>query len=391
MYFKKSFIFVEKICFMVTLPQLEDAFSFYANLVFWILAGLQLLWTLFFYFRIAIHKETAKGHTPEVSVIIAARNEEDNLFELLPSILEQDYPRYEVIVVNHQSIDDSSHILKALQREYKHLKVIEIERNKHLSHGKKLPLTVAIKGAKYNHLLFTDADCKPASNQWIRRMAGQFSHKKQLVLGYAPYRRTKGFTNWFIRLDTAIIGLNYLSFAKAHTTYMGVGRNIAYTRELFNSVNGFKSHYSLQSGDDDLFVQEAAKKGNYTICLDPESFCYSEAESTWNDYVKQKTRHFTTSSRYPLIKKLLLGIYPLNLLMFHVSFLILCLNLALNWLTLGIFTFLILVKWITLGISFRKLGEKKLAYGIPLWEIIHAFVLPVLYYTSEKSTDKKWK
>lgn len=376
---------------MEVFPFLDDPFAFYAHLAFWVIAGIQFLWVMLFYLRLILHKEVAKGHTPEVSVIIAARNEEDNLFELLPSILTQDYPEYEVIVVNHQSVDDSTHILKALQREYKHLKVIELERNKHLAHGKKLPLTVAIKGAKYEQLLFTDADCRPASNKWIRSMAGNFSHKKSLILGYAPYSKEKGFTNWFIRLDTTIIGLNYLSYAKAGIPYMGVGRNLGYTRSLFHSVNGFKSHYALQSGDDDLFVQEAAKNHNYTICLNPASFCYSTAKKTWKEWVKQKTRHFTTTSRYSLIKKLLLGIYPLTLILLYVSFIILYLNFVLNWITIGLMGFLLILKWIVLGLSVSRLNEKKMAFGILVWELIHAIVIPILYYTSEKSTQKKWK
>tara|TARA_B100000508_G_scaffold60116_1_gene46772 strand:- start:49330 stop:50460 length:1131 start_codon:yes stop_codon:yes gene_type:complete len=376
---------------MEVLPQFEDPFEFYATLGFWVIAFIQFFWLIFFYLRLAIHKEIAKGYTPNVTVIIAARNEEDNLFELLPSILTQDYPEYEVIVVNHQSVDDSSHILKALQREYKHLKVIELERNKHLAHGKKLPLTVAIKGAKYEHLLFTDADCKPKSKNWIRLMCGQFTHKKQLILGYAPYLKKKGFTNRFIRLDTAMIGMNYLSFAKAGVPYMGVGRNLAYTKSLFHENSGFKSHYALQSGDDDLFVQEAAKNRNYGICVDPESFCYSEPKLTWKDWVKQKTRHYTTTSRYTLIKKLLLGIYPLTLILLYVSFIILLSNFSLNWLTLGTLGFILILKWVIFGVVFKRLKEQKFIPAILIWDIIYAIVMPVLYYTAEKSTQSKWK
>jgi cellulose synthase/poly-beta-1,6-N-acetylglucosamine synthase-like glycosyltransferase len=376
---------------MEFLPHFEDPFEFYANLVFWTLGFIQLFWLLFFYLRLAVHKETAKGYTPEVTIIIAARNEEDNLFELLPSILTQDYPEYEVIVVNHQSVDDSLHILKALQREHSHLKIIELERNKHLAHGKKLPLTVAIKGAKYEHLLFTDADCKPISDKWIRSMAGHFTHKKNLILGYAPYFKEKGFTNWFIRLDTAMIGMNYLSFAKAGVPYMGVGRNMGYTRSLFESVSGFKSHYSLQSGDDDLFVQEATKKRNYDICIAPDSFCYSEAKSSWKEWVKQKSRHYTTSTRYPLIKKLLLGIYPLTLILLYVSFIILLLNFSLNWLNIGIIGIVLLIKWIIFGVIFKRLKERKFIFGALVWDLLYAIIIPVQYYTTEKSTQSKWK
>src|SRR5690554_1970858 len=151
---------------------------------------IQLFWLLFFYIRIAFHKEKIND-APEypVSVIIAARNEEDNLFEFLPSILEQDYKQFEVVVIDDQSVDNSASILKAYQEKYPHLRVIHLQKNQHLASGKKLALTIGIKGAKYEHLLLTDADCEPSSNQWLKSMTNQFTDRKEIALGYAPYRK----------------------------------------------------------------------------------------------------------------------------------------------------------------------------------------------------------
>ena len=269
-------------------------------------AFIQLIFTILIYGRIAFHKQKAINHHNEgVSIIIAARNESKNLFKNLPHILSQDYPNFEVVVVNHQSIDDSQYILDAYKREYHNLRVIEVKKSTHLKYGKKLPLTIAIKGAKYDKLLFTDADCIPASSNWLSKMTAQFSDKKEIILGYAPYSKTKGFLNAIIRFDTAWIALNYFSFAKSRLPYMGVGRNLAYTRQAFNKVSGFKSHYSLSSGDDDLFIQDAAKKKNYSITIDPETYCYSKAPKSWNEWFNQKSRHYTTTPKYRVIKKLI--------------------------------------------------------------------------------------
>jgi cellulose synthase/poly-beta-1,6-N-acetylglucosamine synthase-like glycosyltransferase len=378
---------------MQLLPNTEDLFSWIVFILFCFFAFLQLFWIIFFYARLAFHKEkeTTTDKQIPVSVIIAARNEEDNLFHLLPKILTQDYPDYEVIVVNHQSSDDSSHILKAFQRQYSHLKVIELERSKHLRNGKKLPLTIAIKGAKYDHLLFTDADCEPSTRKWLSLMAAKFTEKKEIVLGYGPYRKEPGLLNRLIRLDTAMIAQNYLSFAKAGVAYMGVGRNMGYTRSLFLSVNGFKSHYALQSGDDDLFIQEAAVKGNYDICIHPDSFCYSDSKKTWGDWYKQKSRHFTTTEHYRVIKKLLLGIYPLSLILLYASFITLCIIYQLCWLSIGIFAFLFLMKWFIQGRNLIKLKAKSFAWAFPIWDIFYALLAPILFYTTEKSTQNQWK
>jgi glycosyltransferase involved in cell wall biosynthesis len=352
---------------------------------------MQLIWTVFTHLKLALHRETVKGSTPEVSVIITARNEEDNLFHLLPSILNQDYPRFEVIVVNFQSTDDSVHILKALQREYNHLKVIEIQRNKHLTNGKKLPITAAVKGAKYDHLLFTDADCKPTSKRWIRGMAGCFSSKKKIILGYSPVKKVNTFSNWLIRLDSTFSAVNYLSIAKAGMPFIAQARNIGYTKQLFNEVKGFKSHYSIKSGEDDLFVQQAAKKGNYTICLNNEAFSCLDSEPSWKEWVQAQSLKYSSRVRYSLIKKLLLGIYPVSLTLMYLSFITLFMISSMNGLNMIIIGSILLIKWIIFGVILSRIKEKQFIAGVLIWDILYAIATPILYYSSEHSTRSAWK
>jgi len=256
--------------------------------------------------------------------------------------------------------------------------------------GKKLPLTLGIKGAKFEHLLFTDADCKPASNQWLKSMSSNFTSKHEIVSGYGPYKKKKGFLNKIIRFDTAWIALNYFSFAKAKLPYMGIGRNMAYTKNVFNTVSGFKSHYALSSGDDDLFIQEAAKKGNYTINLDPDSFCYSTAPKSWSSWMRQKSRHYTTTERYKVIKKLLLGIYPLSLLLMLFSFVTLLFDSNFIWLTLAVFGFILAVKWLILGKALMKLNESKYIAYLPILDIAYAILAPAMYYSIDKKDKNKW-
>lgn len=375
---------------MKLLPELDIDFSSGLFLFFCLMGFFQLIWLLFVYLRLATHKDVRAGNLPALSVLIAARNEEDNLYHLIPKIMEQDYPEFEVIIINHQSIDDSKYILKAYEQQYKNLKIITVEKSKHLRAGKKLPLTIGIKGAKHNHLVFTDADCEPNSKNWLRLMGAQYSIGKEIVLGYGPYRKEKGLLNRLIRLDTAMIAMNYMSFAKAGMPYMGIGRNISYTRECYERVGGFKSHYALPSGDDDLFIQEAAKNKNYAICVDESTFSYSPAEKSLGSWLRQKSRHFTTTGHYKVFKKTMLGIYPMTLLFLYASFITLCLISPINWLTLIILGVLITVKWIIFGINFSKLKETGFVWALPLWDLLYAIMAPVIYYTSEKSF-KTWK
>lgn len=377
---------------MVLFTHLQwDFFSItFLTLVFF--ASIQLFYVAIVFGRLAFYKEEEKkpNAQPPISIIIAARNESDNLYDNLPYILTQDYPEFEVIIVNNQSIDDSSWLLKALCLQHKNLRVVEIAKNKHLLPGKKLPITLGVKGAKYENMVFTDADCRPASNKWLSIMAASFSDKKQIVLGYAPYYKSKGIINKIIRYDTAFIGVSYLSMALVKLPYMGVGRNLAYSKKVFDAVKGFKSHYSLPSGDDDLFIQEAAVNQNYTIQISPESFCFSSPATTWKSWIRQKTRHYTTSSRYNFIKKALLGIYPISLLMTWISFVILLSNA--NWwiIALIIFSLLLILKWLIQGKCLRKLNEKSFAIAFPLWDLGHALLMPIMYNFSDHKRYKKW-
>lgn len=394
MYFNKRPIFAPKLYNrMHLLPTFDQNLETVIFIVLAISGFIQLIYALFIYRKLAFYKEKnglADDELPAVSIIIAARNEADNLFENLPFILEQNYPTFEVIVINHQSVDDSSYLLNAYTRQYPNLRVIEVNRNHHLRSGKKLPITLGVKGAKYANLLLTDADCRPASNNWLRSMSSRFVSGKEIVLGYGPYNKRNGFINRLIRFDTVWIAMNYFSMALCRLPYMGVGRNLAYSKDLFNQVHGFKSHYALPSGDDDLFIQEAAKKNNYTINLDPSSFCYSDAAETWKAWSRQKSRHYSTSNHYNVIKKALLGIYPFTLLILLISFVSLMLNIEFRWLSLAVFSVVMLMKWWFQGRCLVKLGEKRFVYFLPFWDVLYTLLIPVLFLTAVKKRPNKW-
>ncbi len=380
---------------MEFLPSFEINIQFVTFCFLALMLFVQLLYLFFIYIRFAFYKnrtQTENMEYPPVSVVIAARNESDNLHHFLPLILNQKYPNFEVVVVNHQSIDESYNVLNALKMLYpEKLKVVEVERSKHLGTGKKFPLSLGIKAAKHEFLVLTDADCSPSSDNWLRLMVSKFSNEKQLVLGYAPYKFKKGFLNKIIRLDTVMIAMNYFSFALAKLPYMGVGRNIAYTKTLFNSVHGFKSHYAIISGDDDLFVQDVAKKRNYSIQIEEKAFCYSKAKKTWADWMTQKNRHYTTTPKYQVIKKLLLGIYPMTLLLAWISFVILMFDAEYRIISGGVFAFVFLLKWWIQGLCLAKLKAKSFIALFPLLDLFYAILIPWIYYTSEKSIQSKWK
>lgn len=218
-------------------------------------------------------RQTAKpeGDKPAVSVIVYAKNESENLRAYLPAILNQKYPEYDVIVVNDGSTDESDEVLKAFENSYPQLYHTYIpEKIKYLSR-KKLALTIGIKAAKHDILLFTEANCFPTSDGWISAMVEGYSTNVNIVLGFAAYGSYKGFFHKMVAYDNLITGLQYISSALAGSPYAGDGRNLSYRKDLFFSHKGYSKSLNLHAGDDDLFVNESATARNTRVVYSPES------------------------------------------------------------------------------------------------------------------------
>ncbi|SMO84907.1 Glycosyltransferase, catalytic subunit of cellulose synthase and poly-beta-1,6-N-acetylglucosamine synthase [Saccharicrinis carchari] len=293
----------------------QNGLWLYALISLLVLLLIQLFYYLFFYTRLGgyIKKTTntpAKDFAyPPFSIIICARNESQNLLRNLPAVLQQDYPAsFEVVVVNDASVDDSAEVLTRLKTKYNHLYSTHIPYDEKFRHGKKLALTIGVRAAKHEHLLFTDADCEPAGKYWLKTMAQGFSDGKELVLGVGAHKKEKGFINLWQRYDTFQIAVQYLSFALRGVPYMGVGRNIAYKKSLFLKNGGFRKHQHMLSGDDDLFVRDTATRHNVAIVCDPQSFTFSESVKNFTEWKHQKRRHLTTSPFYKSGIKFLLGL-----------------------------------------------------------------------------------
>lgn len=359
--------------------------------VFVIALSVQLWYYLHFFSKLAFYKKKElPPHTPPTSIIICARNEYNNLVNFLPSIFEQDYPEFEVVVVNDCSNDNTGDLLKELSEKYPNLKIVTINESKNYKHGKKIALMLGIKGALHEYLLLTDADCKPNSKLWLRNMIQHFNTKTEIVLGYGAYEKQPGFLNKIIRFDTFMIALQYLSFALAGKTYMGIGRNLAYTRSLFFQIKGFASHYHIESGDDDLFVNEAATKHNSEIEVNIGSYTISNPKKTFKDWFRQKNRHMTTYKHYNEASKRRLFMLSGSLYLFFACFIVL---LALQFepvILLSFFGLRLLIQIIIFKNAMGLLSEKDLLLFSPLIELALLIIYPIITISDIFTKKNKW-
>ena len=290
---------------------------FYA---FCLITLIQIFYYLFFFLRLAIYRSKPKtnSQTHPVSVIICARDEAANLAKNLPGALVQQYrTTHEVIVVDDNSFDDSKYLLEELQRSFKQLHVVQLKQEAKLIPGKKFPLSIGIKTAKYEIVLLTDADCVPASEFWIDKMQETFDDRTEIVLGYGAYHKAKGLLNKLVRWETFHTAIQYLSYALAGKPYMGVGRNLSYKKVIFYRHKGFSAHNNIPSGDDDLFINMAATKNNTRININPEAFTLSMSPRSWGQWINQKRRHYSTGKFYKPSHKFLLGLYSFTHFIFY--------------------------------------------------------------------------
>lgn len=271
---------------------------------------IQLFYYLFIFTRLAFYGKTTNygSDSPGVTVLVCALNEKENLMELLPLLDAQEYPEFEVILLDDRSDDGSEDFMRENIHGWKHIRYIRI--NDEFSHvtPKKYALTVGMKQAKYPIALMTDADCRPDSVHWISAMTSRISDDKHIVIGFSPYEKQPGLLNWFIRCETFYTAVQYLSFSLAGLTYMGVGRNIMYKRNVFFENKGFYRHRHIMGGDDDIFLNEVATSTNTAISIEPESFVYSKPKTTWSGWLRQKRRHLAVSQFYRERNKIMLGI-----------------------------------------------------------------------------------
>jgi biofilm PGA synthesis N-glycosyltransferase PgaC len=323
-----------------------------------------------------------KKDTPFVSVIICARNEAENLQKHLPLFLNQNYRSFEVIVVDDNSTDNTRDVVLHFMAKSHNLRLIECFEKS--TPGKKAALAKGIEAARSDYLFFSDADCRPVGDLWLATCVAHLNTTSQIGLGFGPYHRSLGVLNRFIRFEAAYTALQYFSMALRGLPYMGVGRNLCYTRAVYTQSGGFLRHAHIASGDDDLFVNAAANATNTTVILDPNTFVYSEPKNSLKAYFHQKQRHVSTGTKYRGIHQTILGVLSASHLL-HYTGAIACLLCGVSWPLVGS---AVLIRWGLVLWRWQKilprLHQQDLLPWIPLLDIMllfyYAALAPALFW-----------
>ena len=345
---------------------------------------IQVLYYLCLYNRIHARSRAVKrGDThftqelPPISVIICAREESENLRRNLSAVLEQDYPRFEVIVINDGNTDESEDYLTILEEKYPHLYHSFVPESSRYISRKKLAVTLGIKASKYDWLVFTNANCMPRSNQWLRLMARNFTSRTQVVLGYSGYERGKGWLHKRAAFDNLFTSMRYLGFALAGSPYMGIGRNLAYRKELFYQQKGFSAHLNLQRGDDDLFINHVATSENTRVETDANAIVRMQPLLRAKDWKEEKIGYTSTARLYHGVQRWLAGFETLTRLAFHAAWtatLVIGI-LHFHWLAAGIAFLLFLLRFAMQAVIINKTArdleeQRRYYFTLPAFDLL---------------------
>ena len=371
---------------------------------FWLLLAcvlVQLFYAAYFFWPFARRAPEAPADAlgPDaepVSIVVCARNELDNLRRLLPLLLQQDYPAaFEIVLIDDRSHDDTYLYAQQLAQYYpEKIRLVTVSRTPDSFAPKKYALTLGIKATRYARLLFTDADCIPATNQWLRLMQRGFAQKDEadLVLGFSAYAEAPGFLNQLIRYETLLTAAQYLSFAWRGWPYMGVGRNLAYTRACFTATKGFASHIRQLSGDDDLLVQDAVRhRQRVTVVADSSAHTLSEPAATWAAWWRQKRRHLSAGRAYRLADRLRVGTFVLANMLFYLATVVLVFSPN-NWVPLAVVWVLrtLFVSAVYARLS-QRLGQPVIVGLLPVLDAVYFFQYLALGISLFLNRTLRWK
>ena len=343
----------------------------------------QAVYYLGLYNKLYTHsRETAYAtdintQNPPLSVIIVAKDAAHELQENLPFILEQDYPEFEVIVIYDRPADDCDNTLKLLEDKYPNLYHTFIpDSARYISH-KKLGITMGIKASRHEWLVFTEPDCRPQSNQWLKQMARNFTPATEIVLGYSNYEKVPGWFNKKITFDTLLNSMSYLGMAVSGHPYMGTGRNMAYRKTLYYKQKGFASHLNLQRGEDDLFINELATSANTRVETDFNATTRIQPVYRYKDWKEEKVSYMATARFYHGIQRYLLGFETFSRLLFYIA----CIAgivfgiLNFHWLVAGIAFLMWLLRFTVQAVIINRTakemgGGRKYYFSLPVFDLI---------------------
>lgn len=338
-------------------------------------------------------KEALSLREVPLSVVVVVRDNASQVLQTLPRLLEQQYPNYEIVVVNDRCPDEQSlFAINEYRKRYSNVKFIDLRDAVSTSRGYKMATSMGIKCASYDNIVVTGPDCLPSSEHWLANISQKFQNSKKIVLGYSTFIKRKTPYNIFLHFDKVVGALQYFSHALWNSTYRGDFNNIAFARNLFYNQKGFTSFNHLEWGEEDLFISRIATPTNVSVEYSPESSIIKQNIPSYGYWRLHKISLFYTRKFNSLKNKLLLSFYNITNLLFYtllVFGIVFCLKApAILYSIIGVAVARIASLYIVFGIGAKKLNERQIIPHLLFYDLLFSILNP-LYWLSSKFNHKK--
>lgn len=361
----------------------------------YLLLGSSMLNFIYFILFLKFSLKRSPGGTSSffkpISVIIYTKNQADLLRQGLPHFLNQSYPEFELVLINDASIDETLDVMEEFQKADPRIRIVNVQNNEAFWGNKKYALTLGIKKARYPHLLFSRADARPESENWIREMSASFGMGKSIILGYSGFYKTKGsIFNKMIRFDGLLSAIEYFSHALSNNPYSGTGRNLGYTSDSFYRINGFAQHLHISGGEDVLFINEASNDQNTAVCHTPDALMRHVAPTTFSEWFYQKRWEWCITRNFKMKHRMLLGTFRISQVLFWLFFFILIVGPHWMW-GLGVLALRLLLQGIVFYGAAKKLKETDTIWMFPLMELFLVCIQIGIFMSNIFSKPTNWK
>ena len=294
-----------------------------------------LVFAFFFVISLALmhnFKDESSKVENNYSIVIPVRNEEKHLKTLFKYLNKIEYPddKFEIILVDDASKDRSLELIRKYAVK-KNVDFISLNEEDRKFKGKKSALQKGIEKTKFDHILFTDADCMPPRN-WLSKMNQYMILGVSMVVGYSPektHSKFRRFSQLFSAAMYAVtIGLGF--------PFSCSGRNLAIRKDSFRQVGGVKKKKEYESGDDKLLLN-LFRENDKVIVYNPEAPVYTKPAYNEKEQSKRRYGKFSMSSNLIRIVQILILVYfiylPASILFNPQSIIIYFLGMLLLWIS----------------------------------------------------------
>ena len=342
------------------------------------------------HFSLSGKKKDKPVDYPSFSIIVPSRNYEENLRELIPTLLEQDYPDFEVVVVDDCSYDGTEWYLNELKLQSNKLKTSRIIQETDFPNA--LAITIGIRAASKEWLIFLNPLCRVSGRDWLKSFSEELNPKSEAAFGFVNYTNSYGSMRKFIKYE------NFDSFILyGSARYLGLSMpitdmNVAYKREQFLSRRGFAAVLDSPFSENELYLNKISNRSNSVYLQNKSTAVSFVGDTDWYDGMNFKKKQLLLKKKFTVGQSIFLWTNTISRLVFDISMIALLILSPWRIWVAGIWLLKIIHELVWGIVSMKRLGEKNLFPGLLIFRSIIPLFNSIIsinqLFTGQK---RKWK